>query len=82
MPSVCKNGAIDGCTLDSEYGITHPNQDLRLQPALDSQVDPHFVERHGHLRVIGWKNEPEMAFILHFCLLSITAALALYKTWE
>jgi hypothetical protein len=29
MPSVCENGAIDGYTLDSEDGITCPNQDLK-----------------------------------------------------
>lgn len=37
MPSVYKNRAIDGCTLDSEDGTTHPHQDLRLkEAALDS----------------------------------------------
>lgn len=37
-PSVCKNGAIDGCTVDSEDGTTDPNQDLRLTESCLGQL--------------------------------------------
>lgn len=79
MPSVYKNGAIDSCTLDSEDGTTHANQE---KLALGTWVSSHFIRRCSYLRLIGWKHVSEVAFIEYFCVLSITAYSALYKTWE
>lgn len=50
MPSVYKNGAIDSCTLDSEDGTTHANQE---KLALGTWVSSHFIRRCSYLRLIG-----------------------------